>query len=224
MENTFNNLKIINVGIIEDSEIHREWLRAELSTDRRMKIVSVDHSGRTGIESIKVYKPDLVLLDFQLEDMTALEVSKRIKCYNQNTKIFILTAHTESSIIERIIEDKNIDAIAIKGSHYFEENFLSSIAYVFNGGAYIDPSLLRNLRDSKRSNGLNALTKREFEIFIQSNSGKSDDKIAADLSVELSHVRNIKSRIAKKIKDEDLDKLFLKLVNNLYTNSFVHCW
>ncbi|STX50749.1 Uncharacterised protein [Legionella busanensis] len=56
-------------------------------------------------------------------------------------------------------------------------------------------------------------------MFVQSNSGKSDDKIALDLCVELSHVRNLKSRIAKKIKDDNVNNIILKLVNNAHPDS-----
>lgn len=37
----------------------------------------------------------------------------------ENSEIFALTAHTESSIIKRMVDDKNIDAIAIKGPALF---------------------------------------------------------------------------------------------------------
>lgn len=224
MKNKFENEFITRrVSIIEDSEIHREWLKIELSEDKRIEIVSADRFGRDGIESVRIHKSDLVLIDFQLEDMTGLEVSKRIKTYNPEIKVFSLTAHTEISITERIIDDKNIDAIAIKGSHYFEDNFLSAINYVLEGGTYLDPSLLNNLRKSKNSNGINKLTKREFEIFIQLNTGKLDNKIAEDLCVELSHIRNLKSRIAKKTKNDDIENITLNLTKNLRPNLLSYC-
>jgi DNA-binding NarL/FixJ family response regulator len=205
---------LIKISIIEDSEIHREWLKAELDSNSDFEVVSIDCLGRKGIESIRLYTPDLAILDFQLEDMTGLEVSKRLKAYNENIKIFVLTAHTEISIIERIINDKNIDAIAIKGSPYLEVNLMSAIKQIMQGGGYLDPILLKKLRESKNLNGLSELTKREFEIFIQSNIGKADCKIAEDLCVELSHIKNIKSKITKKIKNVDIGGLLSKLVEN----------
>ncbi len=216
-----SNHTLFKISIIEDSEIHRAWLITELSDCDKLEVISSDRFGRKGVESVKYYKPDIVILDFQLEDMTGLEVSKRIKSHNCEIKIFGLTAHTETSIIERIIDDKNIDAIAIKGSYYFETNFLSAITHVINGGAYLDPSLLKSLRESRNSSRLNKLTRREFEIFIQSSSGKSDDKIATDLCVEVAHIKNLKSRLAKKIKDEDIDNLILKLVNNFHPDAHI---
>jgi len=202
------------VSIIEDSAIHREWLKAQIEECNLLEIISVDQTGKSGIESIKRINPQIVLLDFQLADMTGLEVAKRIKAYNEDVKIFMLTAHAEAFIISRIIGDKNIDALAIKGSHYFELNFMAAIKYVLSGGTYLEPSVLDKIRQAKHQIGLSELTKREFELFIQINIGKSDQKIADDLCVELAHVRNMKSRILKKVKDDDLDGLLAKLIDN----------
>jgi DNA-binding NarL/FixJ family response regulator len=48
----------------------------------------------------------------------------------------------------------------------------------------------------------------------QSYSGKSDEKIAEDLCVELSHVRNVKSKITKKIKNDNIGNFVIELVKN----------
>lgn len=212
------NEKNYMISIIEDSKIHKEWLKMELSTLNNMSVVSTNYLGRDGIKEVKHYNPDMVLVDFQLQDMTGLEASKRIKAYNNNIKIFALTAHTEISIIERIINDKNIDALAVKGSRYFEPNFLLAIITVLEGGTYLDPSLLIDLRAFGNARGLNQLTKREFEIFVQYNSGKTEVKIANDLCVELAHVRNLKSRISKKLKNYNVDNLITKLELNSNPN------
>lgn len=222
MENKFcGNHGRFKIAIIEDSEIHQEWLYTELMDHPNFAVIHVSNLAWDGIDAVKKYKPDLVILDFQLHDMTGLEVAKRVKNYHSDIKIFMLTAHNETSIIERIINHKDIDAIAIKGSPYFEINFLTALVHVLEGGTYLDPSLLKKLRKTNNINGLNKLTTREFEIFIQSNSGKSDDKIADDLCVELSHIRNVKSRIASKIKDDNVNNIILKLASNSHLN-FLH--
>lgn len=204
----------IKISIIEDSEIHKAWLTTELTGEADIEIVSIDTLGRKGMEAVKLHQPNLVILDFQLEDMTGLEVARRIKTQDENIRIFMLTAHTEISILERIISDKNIDALAIKGSPYLEEILLIAIKHIAEGGTYLDPSLLKKLRESKKLTGLNTLTKREFEIFIQVNTGKSDTRIAEDLCVELSHIKNIKSKIAKKTHGDDIASLLSNLIAN----------
>lgn len=206
---------IIKISIIEDSEIHREWLVMELAEESKLSVVSADRFGRQGIESVKSMQSNLVILDFQLEDMTGLEVAKRLKNFNKNIKIFIITAHSEISIIERLINDKYIDAIAIKGSHFFNENLIYAIHYVAKGGHYLDPSLLNKLRDLKNSD-VSSLTKREFEIFVQMNIGKPDKKIANDLCVELAYVKNVKSKIKKKIDNKEIKNLAIEFFENIY--------
>ncbi len=205
---------LLTISIIEDNIIYSEWLKKTISSQKEMKLISIEKNGKDGILAIKNNPPDIVLLDFQLKDMTGLEVAKRIKAYHSQIKIFMLTAHTDIAIIHRMIDDKHINAIGIKESPYFEEQLLSAIAQVEKGGWYLDPSLLSKLRESRILNDLNCLTKREFEIFIQSKTGKNAFKIAEDLNVELSHVRNTKSKIIKKIETDNIYNLITKLLEN----------
>lgn len=205
----------IKICVIEDSEIHAAWLKLELESDFTFHVLSMDRSARKGIESVKANNPDVLLLDFQLEDMTGLEVAKRLKIFNSQLKIFMITAHTEVGIINRIINDSHIDGLGIKGSNYFSSNVKTAIKNIKNGEVYIDSSLLNKLRESGKNSSINELTRREFEVFIQSSTGKSDEKIALDLCVALSYVKNIKSKIAKKIKDANMHNLLYKLTENV---------
>lgn len=43
---------VINISIIEDSEIHREWLIAKLKGNPQFNIVSVETNGRQGIHTL----------------------------------------------------------------------------------------------------------------------------------------------------------------------------
>ncbi len=208
---TANSRKI---SLIEDSEIHLEWFKCELLVDKTLNLVSADTTGREGLESVKAHKPELVLLDFQLKDLTGLEVARRIKAYDPGIKIFMLTAHTEQSILERLMHDKNVDAISIKGSPNIERDFLIAIHSVLQGNPHLDSSILTQLRESRVFPGIQELTSREFEVFIQISCGKKDTEIAKDLFIELSGVRNLKSRIAKKIKDDNIKRLIKSLLEN----------
>ncbi len=208
------NEHLLTVSIIEDNVIYADWIKKLISAHKELKILTVNDNGKDGISSIKNNPPDIVLLDFQLKDMTGLEVAKRIKAHHSQIKIFMLTAHTDMMVIHRMIDDKNINAIAIKTSPYFEEHFLSAVLQIQKEGSYLDPSLLSKLRESRFFKGLNLLTKREFEIFIQIKIGKNEVKIAEDLNVELSHVRNMKSKIVKKINDDNVFNLVTKLAEN----------
>lgn len=206
----------ITVSIIEDSDIHRILFSEKLAESEKFSVVSLDKAGRPGIDSVKKHQPDIVLLDFQLPDITGIEVSKRIKSHIDNIKILAITAHTEKSIIEKIIQDKNIDGVAIKGSRYFQSAFIEVVEAVFSGESYIDPSLLKTLRISlKDADAFSQLTKREFEVFIQMSARKTDEEIAGDLSVDVFHIKNIRSKISKKINQADAKSISQKIHGNV---------
>lgn len=207
--------EIIPIAIIEDSEIHAAWLQETLIEDPRFRVVDWSTTGKAGIDAVKQLSPHLVFLDFQLSDLTGIEIAKRIKSHLPNTKTFMLTALNNLAIIERLIDDKNIDALGIKGSPYLEDHLLLATNHVLAGGHYIDSSLLNKLREANTMPGVRSLTKREFEIFIQLMLGKSDQKIADHLSIEILHVKNMKSKILKKVQHDDTDRLMAMLMSNM---------
>lgn len=206
---------VIKVGVIEDSVIHAEWICERLADSPKFEVVSNDATGYQGIASVRSMMPDIAIVDFQLPDITGLECAKRIKSHCSNVKIFILTAHNVSIIIERIIGDKNVDGVAIKGSYYFDSHFLNAVSFVANKGSFVDPSLLEILRGSAKYQGLRQLTKREFEVFIQVNMGKGDQEISSDLHIDVMSIKNIKSKIAKKIKGDQISDILKYLYDNL---------
>ncbi|MCX7124151.1 MAG: LuxR C-terminal-related transcriptional regulator, partial [Gammaproteobacteria bacterium] len=107
------------------------------------------------------------------------------------------------------------DGVAIKGSHYFNNSFIDVVESVVHGESYLDPSLLKMFRISNDTDGLSQLTKREFEVFIQVSVGKSDEEIAKDLSVDILHVKNMRSKISRKTKQEYTKNIAQKLSGNI---------
>lgn len=207
----------IRISIIEDSAIHVDWLQLEISDDPSYEIVSIDHLGRAGIESIKKHQPHIVLLDFQLEDITAVEVIRRIRPHFKDIKILAMTAFTEASILERLVFEADIDGVAIKGSHNTIHNFLGVLQDLMKMGSHLDSSLHPYIKNKNRADSLHDLTPRECEVFFQINMGKTIPEIARDLSLEISTINNIKSIIAKKVKlsDTDSKSLMNKLKKNI---------
>jgi two-component system response regulator (stage 0 sporulation protein F) len=53
--------------------------------------VFTTHGGREAVELVKEEKPDLVLLDFKMSDISGIEVLKEIRSFDKKTKIIMLT-------------------------------------------------------------------------------------------------------------------------------------
>jgi len=85
--------------IIEDELTQREIL-SEYLTHRGYRVFSADFGG-IGLEYIKRYEPDIVLLDYKLPDVDGLKLLKDIKRDFPLTPVIIITAFGS---IERAVE------------------------------------------------------------------------------------------------------------------------
>ena len=205
----------VELSIIEDCVLHIEAIKEILKSRKDITIVSIEKNAKCAIRSYAKTYPEILLIDYQLPDITGLEASKRIAAYKEETKIIILTSHVEESIIKKIISCPHVDGILIKGSDSFETNLLLAIDAVHDGGMFMDPSILKILRSKVKSNNINNFTNREFEVFLQMMAGKCDKMIADSLYVSMHHIRNIKSKVRKKVQGVNLDEFKNNVLSNI---------
>jgi len=78
-------------GIVEEV---RDFL-----TDEGYDVHCAD-TGREGIELIKKIKPDLVLLDMKLPDMSGLDVLRKCKEVAPQTKVIVNTGYVDQKVID----------------------------------------------------------------------------------------------------------------------------
>jgi len=76
---------------------------------RRGFSVNTTASGKDALDIIKTSKPDLVFLDLTLEEMNGKEVLKKLREYDKNTKVIIVTGHT----IDSENEEKEFNLLGI---------------------------------------------------------------------------------------------------------------
>jgi len=204
----------IKIAIIDDNKLHREIYKCYLEDLDSAEVVSEDTNGEDGFISVRHNNPDIVFLDFQLTGITGVETAKKIKNRCPSVKILSLTSHRNPCIINRMIDETSIDGVGIKGSKLLSDNFPYIIKYILGGNSFLDPQALEILRMTQKEGGVQELTRREFEVFIQSGIGRCDDDISRSLNVDIMHIRNIKSKIKKKLSGRGRSSLTKSLVDN----------
>ncbi|SEN68224.1 two-component system, chemotaxis family, response regulator CheY [Amphibacillus marinus] len=80
-----------SVLIVDDSSFMRAWLK-RLITNQTYSIAAEASNGYEAILNYRKTKPDLVLLDNHLPDITGVEVLKRIMSIDANAKVIICSA------------------------------------------------------------------------------------------------------------------------------------
>jgi DNA-binding NarL/FixJ family response regulator len=132
----------IRVLVVEDQP---KILKAQiklLETFEEIAIVGEALSGESALEKVEEVRPEVILLDLGLPQMSGIDVTKRVKATHPEIEILIFTIFDE--------EDKVIEAIAAGAAGYLlkgtpVEKIVEAIKDVKAGGAVIQPNLARAL-------------------------------------------------------------------------------
>ena len=195
----------IKILLVEDQKLMRIGIRSLFCDYPEMEVIAEAETGREAIEKAKLNKPDIILMDLGLPDITGIEATKQILEYNNNIRIIVLTSHiTEDEVTSALQAGAN--AYVIKD---ISTEFLMNIIKMVKLGAMcLDPQIVPYIKDKncgvipsrqlsrtvfkeRHSN----LTQREYEVLKLIVDGQSNSDIAKTLTISehtaKAHVCNI---------------------------------
>lgn len=88
-------MKKITVLVVDDSSIYRQLLRDVLSKDPNIEVVSYAVNGRLALPRVKHYRPNIIILDQEMPEMTGLEFLKVIKKDYPDIGVIMFSSHTQ---------------------------------------------------------------------------------------------------------------------------------
>lgn len=101
------------IAIIEDDSTINQMYRMKFEADGFD--VQVADNGKTGIEMVKTFAPDLILLDLQMPEMTGDEALKKIRqeSWGSNIPVIVLT-NTGIEESPASLKDLNVHSYIVK--------------------------------------------------------------------------------------------------------------
>ena len=185
----------ISVIIIEDFKLTRVGLRCALNANEDIQVVAESETATEGLELIKKYNPDVVLMDLGLAGMNGIEATVKVKEMNKDIKVIALTSHDRE---EEVIAALSSGAMAYCLKDIDPAKLADVIRDVKNGVCWLDPLIARKaldafpkqetigiLKDKSSEEGRVPLTDREFEVLKHLVEGKSNTEIAKELIVSV---------------------------------------
>ena len=185
----------ISVIIIEDFKLTRVGLRCALNANVDIQVVVESETATEGLELIKKYNPDIVLMDLGLAGMNGIEATVKVKEMNKDIKVIALTSHDRE---EEVIAALSSGAMAYCLKDIDPAKLADVIRDVKNGVCWLDPLIARKaldafpkqetigiLKDKSSEEGRVPLTDREFEVLKHLVEGKSNTEIAKELIVSV---------------------------------------
>lgn len=195
----------IKLMLVEDQKLMRIGIKSLFDDYNDLEIIAEASTGKEAVEKSKLLKPDIVLMDLGLPDISGIDAAKQILEYNNNIKVIALTSHISEDEVNLSLK-AGISAYVVKD---ISTDFLMCIIKMVKLGAmWLDPhvvpfirdkncgvipsrQLSRNVFKERHSN----LTQREYEVLKLIVDGQSNSDIAKSLTISehtaKAHVCNI---------------------------------
>jgi DNA-binding NarL/FixJ family response regulator len=182
----------------------RGGLRLLLERQPGFKVVSEASDGRQAVEQAEVTKPDIIVLDIAMPNLSGIEAAQRISALLPHTRIIILSMHSDESYVLRALK-AGAKGYLLKDSA--ENDLIEAIRAVDEGKAFFSPEIsnimvedyVREMKRRGAEDSYELLTPREREILQMLAEGKSNKHIATVLDLSLytveTHRRNLQDKL-----------------------------
>lgn len=208
-----NNL--IRVVLADDHVFVRDGIKSLLENESNIVVVGEGTDGIEALVAVETEKPDLLIVDIRMPNLTGIEVVEKLRSQNNPVKIVMLSMHESEEYVLKSIK-AGADGYLLKGSS--KEEFLKALHTVANGGKYFSgdiSSILIGQLTSSTSNSENKqsfedeqlITKREKEILKLLLSGKGNKEIAEALDISKRTAEVHRFNLMKKLKVKNLMEL-----------------
>lgn len=191
---------MINILLTDDHEIVRTGVRRLLEDSGEVRIVGEADCGETSVKLAQELTPDVILMDVNMPGIGGVEACHRILQRNPAQKIIVLTVHNEQTFPKRMLE------IGAKGYLTKEcgiDEMLAAIRQVYEGGAYIAPSIAQQLALSllpgNESNPIDRLSRREFQVMLMISHGLTNAEISEKLCLSPKTISTYRLRLLDKL-------------------------
>ncbi len=201
--------------LVEDHGVVREGVRRLLSVHFNAAVVEAADV-ETALALYDSEKPDLVLLDLNLEGTGGLEMLRRLCAASQDARVIVFTMHSEPVYALRAMR---AGAKGYVSKSAPVDELVAAVKKVMDGGQYIDRELASRIAVSQTTSEdpLSTLSIREVEILRLLGQGKSLTAISDSLGIAYKTVANICTQMKVKLgvdRTADLIRLAVETLKN----------
>jgi DNA-binding NarL/FixJ family response regulator len=193
----------IKIILADDHRIFRKGLKSLLSEKENIEVLAEADNGDEALEAARKYKPEIVVMDIAMPKMDGIEATRQIRERFPDTEVVVLSMHAKKAYIDQVLK-AGAKGYVLKDSD--EENLLSAIETVHNGGYYLDSPIAdqvlsdyfsdKSKRDLKKQS--DPLSEREREVLRLLAEGHSNQEVADTLYISRKTVENHRANIVRK--------------------------
>ena len=195
----------INILIVDDHEVVRDGISVMLGRQPDFTVIGEAHNGLAAVEKANELRPDLILMDLRMPEMTGVEAVRHIRDQNADVKFIVLTTYDSDEYI--------FDAIEAGAKGYLlkdasREELFQAVRAVHRGESLIEPGVASRVldrlaqlsRQSHQPSVSDILSDRETEVLQQMATVAANKTIASKLSISESTVKTHIANIFQKLE------------------------
>jgi two-component system response regulator NreC len=194
----------IRILLVDDHAVVRSGLRMLLENERDIEIIGEAASAYAAIEAAMSLRPNVILMDIGLPDLSGIDATREIKKRVPDAAIVALTIHEDEEYFFKMLEAGATGYVPKRAA---PEELLTAIRAAATGQVYLYPSLAKLLVQDFLSGGRpvsgehleSELTDREDEVLAYLAEGANNDEIAKALVISPKTVARHRENIMRKL-------------------------
>jgi two-component system, NarL family, response regulator DegU len=193
-------MKLIRLLIVDDHPIIRKGISDVLSQAADLKIIAETGNGEEAVRLAEELKPDVILLDMEIDGMSGLLVAQKLQKEGSPARILALSAHTDQEYVQELLQS---GAAGYLCKDELPDLILSAVRGVARGETgWVSRHILGRFSDwsqADETHSASVMKKRERQVLAQVIKGKTNQEIGLLLG------------ISDKTVEKHLESIFRKL-------------
>jgi two-component system response regulator NreC len=210
-------MNVIRILLADDHNVMRRGLRLLLKSQPDFTVVAEAADGRQAVEQAAAHKPDVVVLDVAMPNLSGIEAAQRIQSECPHTAVVVLSMHSDEGYVLRALK-AGAKGYLLKDSA--EGDLIEAIRAVSRGKTFFSPEIsrmlvedyVREIRTRSVEDSYELLTSREREVLQMVAEGRSNKEVATALNLSLYTVETHRRNLQDKLNLHSLAELILYAV------------
>jgi DNA-binding NarL/FixJ family response regulator len=218
-------MDIIKVLLLDDHQIILDGVKTMILNEPNISICGAYVSGSEALENAIKHKPDVIITDIMMPDMSGLEFVKKVKSNNLQAKILILSMFLSADYIQNAAQ-AGVNGFLMKQNATRDE-LMTAINLLMEGKNYFNTEVANTIISGIKSDvtdksagiekhDLSILSRREVEVLKLFANGYSNKEISDKLFISLRTVETHKTNMISKLNLRSyVDLIKIAIRNNL---------
>jgi len=194
----------MRVLLADDHSMVRQGIRTYLE-NKAVEIVGEATDGLIAVKMANELKPDVVIMDIHMPELTGIEATRRILFNDPDIRILVLTAYDTPAYVHALL-DAGADGFILKTAEF--EVLYQALQEVAVGRKAFDGDVMAKASrlDNDLTVSIESLTKREIEVLTHVGYGKTNKEIGKQLFISdrtvQGHLKNVYAKLGVTTRTE----------------------